>query len=326
MIPSVRAASADEVPVLDLSAPDGEQALATRLREACLSLGFFYVAGHGVPRTLTENIFAASRRYFALPEEDKRQDLIDERFRRGYMPIGVSHKAPWRPDLKESYEVSLDLPPDDPDVIAGRFLHGPNRWPARHPWLQAAVDPYLAAMLELGERLMRLFALSLDLEPEFFVSLAKKPTMHLRLFHYPPQPPQSPDDQFGIPPHSDLGMLTILNQDPIGGLEVRRRDGEWIAAPWIEDTFVVNVGDLFSVWTNDLYVSTPHRVVNRTGRERYSIPTFFSPDFDTSVSCLPTCLREGETPRYAPMRSGAYLEERLRAGHRFDEARRAPAA
>ncbi len=167
----------------------------------------------------------------------------------------------------------------------------------------------------LGRRLLRIFAVSLDLDEAFFTGLARKPTMHMRLFHYPPQPPDSGDDQFGIPPHSDLGMLTILNKDPIGGLELRKRDGEWIGAPYIDGTFVVNIGDLFSMWTNDLYISTPHRVVNRTGRERYSIPIFFSPDFMTPVECLPSCLAPGEAPNHPPIRSGEYLEHRLRRSH-----------
>ena len=320
MIPSVRTASASEIPVIDLAQTATAAELANQIRHACLNTGFFYVAGHGMDRSLYEGVFDVARRYFSLPLEEKMKDVIDTRFRRGYMPIGVSHKAQFQPDLKESYELSLDLPLTDPDVMAGHFLHGPNRWPVAHPWMRATVEPYFNSILDLGQRLLRLFALSLDLPEAFFTDLATKPTMHLRLFHYPPQPADSADNQFGIPPHSDLGMITILNQDPIGGLEVRKRDGEWIAAPYIDGTFVVNVADLFSMWTNDYYVSNAHRVVNRTGRERYSIPTFFSPNFNTLVECLPTCLKPGETPHHPPVRSGAYLEQRLREGHRVEQA------
>jgi isopenicillin N synthase-like dioxygenase len=114
-----------------------------------------------------------------------------------------------------------------------------------------------------------------------------------------------------VRPHSDLGMLTILNQDPIGGLELRKRDGEWVGAPYVPGTLVVNIGDLFKTWTNYLYVSTPHRVINRTGRERYSIPTFFCLDYDTPVSCLPSCLVPGAKPKYPEIRAGEYVESRL---------------
>ena len=106
-------------------------------------------------------------------------------------------------------------------------------------------------------------------------------------------------------------MLTLLAQDPIGGLELRTRDGEWVAAPYIEDTLVVNLGDMVKVWTNDTYVSNPHRVANRTGRERFSIPTFFNLDYAAPVACLPQFRSAEEPPRHAPVLSGDYLVRRF---------------
>jgi isopenicillin N synthase-like dioxygenase len=291
-------------------------ALSAALRQACLNLGFFYVTGHGVPQDLIDGVFAASRRYFSLPDDDKMIDLIDSRFKRGYMPHGLSQMPGYAPDLKESYELALDLPVDDPDVAQGRLLHGPNRWPAAQPWLRDAAEPYFEATMALGRRLLTVFAVSLDLDADYFHQFCAKPMMHMRLFHYPPQPPGDSDLLFGVRPHSDLGMLTILNQDPIGGLELQKRDGEWIAAPYIPGTFVVNIGDLFRVWTNDLYISTPHRVLNRTGRERYSVPTFFCLDYDTEVACLPTCLAPGETAKYPPVKAGDYVASRLSRSYR----------
>lgn len=323
VIEAPRAADRAEVPVLDLSgrdSPGGLQALAAELRQACLNLGFFYVANHGVPQALTDGVFGAAKRYFDLPTEERMADLIDQRFKRGYMPYGLNHSPGYDPDLKESYELALDLPEDDPDAVLGHWLHGPNRWPAQHPWLQAACDPYLDAAVALGKRLLRIFAVSLDLDDTYFLQFCRKPMMHMRLFHYPPQPAASGDLAFGVRPHSDLGMLTILNQDPIGGLELQKRDGEWVAAPFIPGTFVVNIGDLFRMWTNDLYVSTPHRVINRTGRERYSIPTFFCLDYDTPVACLPSCLAPGAAPKYPEVRAGEYVESRLSTSYRDPEA------
>ncbi len=115
-------------------------------------------------------------------------------------------------------------------------------------------------------------------------------------------------------------MFTVLNQDPIGGLEVCTRTGEWLAAPFIDDTFVVNIGDLLKMWTNDLYVSTPHRVVNRTGRERYSVPVFFCPNYATVVECIPSCLEPGASPKYPPIAAGAYVEGRLLKAYRPEAA------
>jgi isopenicillin N synthase-like dioxygenase len=112
-------------------------------------------------------------------------------------------------------------------------------------------------------------------------------------------------------------MITLLTQDPIGGLELRKRDGEWVGAPWIEDSFVINLGDMFKVWTNDVYVSNLHRVVNRKGKERYSIPTFFNLDYDAPVSCLPTCQSADNPPKYKPIKSGDYLVSRFRTVQKY---------
>jgi isopenicillin N synthase-like dioxygenase len=315
-----RAATRDEVPVLDLTGlgtGPTSAALARQLRDACVGTGFFYVANHGVPRAVIDGVFDATRRYFALPLEDRLQDRMDEKFRRGFMPQGINQHPGYAPDLKESYELALDLPLDDPDVAAGLPLHGPNRWPARHPWLRAAAEAYYDATLALGKRLLRVFAASLDLDEEFFLQFCEKPMVQTRLFHYPPQNPADADNAFGVAPHTDYGMITLLTQDPIGGLELRTRAGEWVRAPYIDGTFVVNLGDLFKVWTNDLYVSNPHRVVNRAGKERYSIPTFFNLDYHAPVACLPSCQSADNPPKYQPTTSGEYLVSRFKTVQKY---------
>jgi len=190
-------------------------------------------------------------------------------------------------------------------------LHGPNRWPPHFPSLQVCAEEYFGHLLTLGKRLLRLFALSLGEEEEFFLKWFQKPMVQTRLFHYPPQT-VTPEKAFGAAPHTDYGMLTLLAQDPIGGLELRRRNGEWLAAPYIPGTFVVNIGDLFKVWSNGLFMSNLHRVVNKTGRERYSIPTFFNPDFDTPVACLPQCKAPDNPEKYPPITAGEYLVKRFR--------------
>jgi isopenicillin N synthase-like dioxygenase len=322
MLTTPRPATRDEVPVLDLT-PLNEgksiDALARELRRACETIGFFYVANHGVPRQVVDDVFNATRRYFELPHAKRMELRIDERFRRGFMPQGINQHPGYAPDVKESFEYALDLPMDDADVIAGRLLHGPNRWPADLPWLRPAAEAYFSETMALGKRLLRVFALSLGLEESFFLQYTKKPMVQTRLFHYPPQPPVTDDKTLGVAPHSDYGMITLLTQDPIGGLELKKRDGEWVGAPWIDDTFVINLGDLMKVWTNDVYVSNLHRVVNRTGKERYSIPTFFNLDYDALVSCLPSCQSADHPPKYKPIKSGDYLVSRFRDVQKIDK-------
>lgn len=308
-----RRASPTEMPILDLGdwiAGGPIAPLVEQFRAACTNTGFLYVKNHGIPAEVLDAAFEATRRYFALPLEERMKDKIDERFRRGFMPYGVTQHPGHKPDLKESYELGMDLPLDDPDVQAGLPLHGPNRWPADKPWLKEAATAYFAQALALGKRLLRIFAVALEQEEEFFLQYCRKPMVQQRLFHYPPQ--STPTAlELGAAAHTDYGMLTILAQDPIGGLELRTRSGEWVAAPYIEGTLVVNLGDMVRVWTNDTYVSNLHRVANRTGRERYSIPTFFNLDYHTPVRCLPPFEVPGEPPRHAPIKSGDYLVKRF---------------
>lgn len=308
-----RRASATEMPVLDLGewlAGGPIEPLALQFKAACTNTGFFYIRNHGIPRAVVDGVFEATRRYFDLPEEERLADRIDERFRRGFMPYGVTQHPGHKPDLKESYELGLDLPLTDPDVQAGLPLHGPNLWPADKPWLKDAAETYFAHTVALGKQLLRIFAVALGQSEGFFLQYCSKPMVQSRLFHYPPQ--SSPTAlELGAAAHTDYGMLTILSQDPIGGLELRTRGGEWVAAPYIEDTLVINLGDMVKVWTNDVYVSNPHRVANRTGRERFSIPTFFNLDYHTPVRCLPPFEVAGQPPRHAPIKSGDYLVKRF---------------
>ncbi|KAA2313913.1 isopenicillin N synthase family oxygenase [Pseudooceanicola sediminis] len=314
---NIRAASRDEVPVLDLTplTTGGDiTALAEALDAACRNTGFFYVKNHGVPEFTLNAVFGATRRYFALPQEVRDAHVMDPVFRRGFMPQGVTKHPGFKADLKESYEVGVDLPLDDPDVAAGLPLHGPNQWPEEFPWLREAAETYFNEMRALGERMLRLVALAVGMPEDHFLQFNTKPMVQMRLFHYAQQPEAAEEDgQHGAAPHTDYGLLTLLAQDPIGGLELQTRQGEWVKAPYIDGAFVVNIGDLFQRWTNDRYFSNKHRVVNLTGRERYSIPLFYNLDYHAPVECLPSCLAEGETPKHAPTTCGEYLTGRFKA-------------
>jgi isopenicillin N synthase-like dioxygenase len=311
-----------EVPVLDLSplVAGGDPApLARQLRLACLDTGFFYVADHGVPEALVDAMFETAARYFALPEAQRREHLMDERYRRGYVPFGTTTHAGFRADLKERFDWGLDLSMDDPFVAAGRPLHGPNKWPDDLPWFRQPVEAYGKAVAALGTRLLRLIALSLEMPAHFFDGMFDKPCTTHSMIHYPPQPGQAGTDEreFGASQHTDYGLLTLLSQDPIGGLQIRKRNGDWIEAPYIRGTFVINIADLFKMWTNDVYVSNLHRVVNRTGRERYSFPTFLNADYDAVVNTMASCIGPGNPRKYAPVTSGDYLLGRFREAQNY---------
>ena len=311
---SAKAIDADSIPVIDMGALAGGDraavaAVGQALVDAAQSVGFFYVRNHGVPRALIDRAYALSRRFFALPEEAKQRLRINA-IHRGFLAIGGARMYETaRVDLKESFIWGPELGPDDPDVAAGRPLMGPNQWPAELPELAPALMDYSGAVMACARSLLRGFAVSLGLDADFFGERFAKPLARCSLIYYPPQPPDSGTDQFGVAPHTDYGGLTLLNQDDTGGLQVRTRSGDWVTAVPIPGTFVVNVGDLMARWTNDRFVSTPHRVVNSSGRARYSMALFFDPAFDTVID--PRDLRPERTALYPPVTCGDYIVSRF---------------
>jgi isopenicillin N synthase-like dioxygenase len=304
------------IPVISLAplrhgGGEGLREVAAAIRRAAVEIGFFYIADHGVPATLIEATHDMARRFFALDLTEKRRAEINRRHR-GFLKIGEARMHGARqPDLKESFVFGLDLPEDDADVVAGKALMGPNIWPPALPGMKPALDAYYAALIGCGETLLRAVAVALDKPEGFFLPLFAKPLARASVIYYPPQPPASAEERFGVSPHSDYGCLTLLWQDTTGGLEVLAKDRRWIAAPPLPGTFVINIGDLLARWTNGLFASTGHRVVNRSGRERHSMALFYDPHFDTRIEVLDTCLAPGEAPRYAPTTCGAYILERL---------------
>ncbi|MBI3710597.1 MAG: isopenicillin N synthase family oxygenase [Proteobacteria bacterium] len=320
-----RSLAPDEIPVIDVGplfdgGAAGLRHVAEAIRVAATGSGFFYIANHGVPREVMETAYTVSQRFFALPDEEKLKVAVNARHR-GFIKVGEAKMhSRARPDLKESFIFGLDLPEDDPDVRAGKKLMGPNQWPPALPEMQVALDRYFAAATQCGRNLLRAIAVALELEETFFVPFFRKPLARGALVYYPPQPPQLGAEQFGVAPHSDYGCITLVSQDMNGGLQIRSRAGEWIAATPIADTFVVNIGDLLARWTNDRFVSTPHRVVNTSGRARCSIAMFFDPHYDTPIEVLPSCVKPGEAPLYPPTTCGNYVRARFDAAFAYRKA------
>jgi isopenicillin N synthase-like dioxygenase len=308
------------LPVIDIGglgsdALGDRQVVGASLRNACLDKGFFYIRNHGIPDHLVDAVFAETQRFFALPAAEKAAlDKAHSGANRGYEPLqGQALEAGAPPDLKEGFYVGPEHAVDDPRVRAGKFNHGPNQWPASQPSFRAAMQAYFRAMLVLGERLMRGLALSLDLPENHFATFCTDPMATLRLLHYPPQPANADPNQKGAGAHTDFGGLTLLRQGEIGGLQVwDKASGGWIHADPLPGTFVVNLGDMIARWTNDRYRSTLHRVVNVSGRERYSVPFFYVGNYDHVVECIPTCLAPGERAKYPPTTVEAHLREMYR--------------
>jgi isopenicillin N synthase-like dioxygenase len=315
----------DGIPVVDLEPMwrGSRDEVAAGLRRAYTDVGFAYLVGHRVPAPVVEAAFAQSRRFHELPLEDKLALQVN-RWHRGYLPLAEStivastiQKAT-RPNRSESLMLMHEVAPCDP-ARADDPLAGPNQWPALDGFREN-VAAYEAAVRAVALLLVDLFEQALDLSPGTLQQHFRAPTTFLRLLHYPPQEPDGPADEFGSNPHTDYGFLTLLAQDASGGLQVRSPDGEtWLDVPPLEGAFVLNVGDVGARWSNDLLRSTPHRVVNRTGRDRYSIPYFFDPAASASIAPLPACVVDGQA-RYDELTYGDYLLGKLDANHSYRAA------
>ena len=278
------------LPIIDLSLPDA--LLAQALHTCCSAQGFFYVTGHGVPEEQIERLADLSHRFFALPPSVKQRYAmaLGGRAWVGWFPL-AGELTSGRPDWKEGLYLGTELPDDHPRVRAGVPLHGRNLLPDDSvlPGLRAAIESYVASVTGVGHRLLRGIALSLDLPADYFASrYTADPLILFRIFQYPSRPvPANVDAQFGVGEHTDYGLLTLLWQDSVGGLQVKTGRGDhttWIDAAPLPGSFVCNIGDMLDRMTGGLYKSNPHRVrINTSGRDRLSLPLFFDPDFDSRI-------------------------------------------
>ncbi|XP_008665133.1 probable 2-oxoglutarate-dependent dioxygenase At5g05600 [Zea mays] len=310
------------IPVVDLSplarmppSPGAMNALAAGVGAACRDWGFFLAVGHGVPDATVARAVEAGRAFFALPPERKAAVRRTEQAPLGY--YDAEHTKNVR-DWKEVFDVF----PHEPRSLAGAAddeLVFVNKWPddSELPGFRAALEEYAAAMEELALKLLELIARSLHLRPDrlhgFF---GDDQTTYMRVNRYPPCP--RPDLALGLGRHKDSGALTILLQDDdVGGLEVRRRtDGEWVRVEPVRGSFVVNVGDIVQVWSNDRYESVEHRASVNSEKERFSIPYFFNPAMATLVEPLEEMVSEENPARYASYSWGDFFRTRRRSNFR----------
>jgi isopenicillin N synthase-like dioxygenase len=322
----------NEVPVIDFAPLAGHSqaaidAVAREVDAACREIGFFTVINHPVPAAQIRAAFVQAARFFALPLEakmavymghsayfrgylpmDQRGDVKDPpgRIIPGFQALSVADRVR-KPNLNEAFQIGLDLTANDPDVLAGKPLHGPNLWPADLPGFRDGVLAYFATMRSFAALLASVFARSLGLDQNYFAAFYKKPLIQLRLLHYLPQHRLAAYEGGDSRSHTDAGGFTMLQQDDVGGLEIKTKSGEWIVVPPVENSFVVNIGDSMMMWTNRRFVSTMHRVVNQYGRERFSIGVFANPDYDTVIVPLSTCVSEATPPQFEQMVAGEAL-------------------
>ena len=315
-----------ELPVVDVSglyseSADDRKAVAMELGRAAREVGFLYVTGHRVSRELQQGLIGHTKAFFDLPLDEKMKIYIGKSTNhRGYVPPGEEVMADGKGDTKEALDLGLEVPSDHPVVQAGTPMTGPNQWPALNGF-ETAVKAYYNAVFELGQHLLRGFALALGQEETFLDRYVTCPPSQLRLLHYPYNPDAS--DLPGIGAHTDYECFTLL-LPTAPGLEVMNGAGVWIDDPFVPEAYIVNIGDMMEVWTNGEFVATSHRV-RKVKEERYSFPLFFACDYDTVVEPLPELVAANEIPKYEPIRAGdhllaqtmqsfSYLIEKLKTG------------
>jgi isopenicillin N synthase-like dioxygenase/dienelactone hydrolase len=312
LLPPSRQASFSEIPVISLAAlgrgDAAEAATVEAIRKASEQVGFFYAVEHGVDGAKLHEILAQCRRFFALPKAElEKISTARSPVFSGYLGVGERGANQKRPrDLLEAFNVCTELGPDDPAVQAGTPLHGANQWPEGVPGFKETVLAYYESMHRLGLRLLQAFAMALGLPRDALDMQYTKPVSQLRLLHYPQQD-VAVEEMLGARPHRDTGVFTILLQDDVGGLEVGNASGEWIVAPPRDGSLVVNLGEMMKLLTNDHFASALHRVVNRYGRQRFSVPFFFNPDYDTLLATLPQYIDESRPAQFKPVHVGEHM-------------------
>lgn len=292
------------IPVVDARSA----AFADEFRTACEQIGFVSVVGHSIPIQLFERVRTTLRALFALPPTAKAAGRITPDDYRGFIPLGfftpnrVEANGD-RGDQYEGYKLHWECPPGHP-AAAECDLYGPNRWPAELPELREVIGEYWAACEAAAAPMLAAFAEVLGVSAAEFASWHDAPLTNMTLLHYPAQPPAA--EVTGIHPHKDTNVITLLHPDPVGGLEVRDRDGGWIDVDAPPDAVVVNVGEMLELWSGGRFPATPHRVINRSGEERYSFPYFVVPNHAVTVAPLGPRIDGFDTP---PMPVGALSAE-----------------
>lgn len=302
--------SGAQIPVLDVrdflaDIPGAREELAPVLHRALTEVGFFYLIGHGVPRATIDGVFQEAFRFLGLPLEQKREIKLNDVFV-GYMgdqeQLGRTsefYEGHTKPDRVEAFFMQRDRAPFE--------LPFPNQWPDNLPGFRETLVEFFETLEDLALKLLPLFATALALPSDYFTPFFPKykNVAFQRLSHYPSDPLE--EGQYNSSPHTDGTFLTLLATTDVPGLEIKPKDQDWIRAPSWPGAFLVNSGDVLTRWSNGRVLSTPHRVRNLSGRDRYSTPFFLLPSPDTVLECLPSCHDADNPPQEDPISVEAYL-------------------
>lgn len=311
-----------KIPVIDIAALSTARSeselveLSKRFEEVYTKIGFSYIINHGISPWMVQQIFDQARQFHHSPLPEKMKIQQNEFFR-GYMPFATSILKvstlgeAVKPNQSAAFILGFDVDEYEPDFQARVNLAGPNQWPSENllPDFKRVLLHYRESLTILARNLIRVFSLSLGQDYYALDDYFTQPTTFLRLQHYPPQPDVIPECQYGIAPHTDYGALTLLLQDSIGGLQVKQQDGSWLDVEPLPGAFVLNSGDMMRRLSNDTYISTPHRVINTSGKNRYSIPFFFEPNMHAVLSPVTS---KNESILYPPIEYGSYLMKRIK--------------
>ena len=312
----------DIEPFLNGSASDKARTAAA-LDDACRKFGWLVVAGHGVPRTLIDEMHAVSRGFFARPYWEKMKHKMPADRYRGYTPPGTESLAysldeERPPDLKEAYSMGpVDADYDEYHYgAAGARYFAPNIWPDKPVDMPRVWEAYYREMTRLSADIMRIFAVALDMPEEFFQPKIHEHITNFSAIYYPSQPDAPLPEQLRGGAHTDYGSLTLVHCDTaVGGLQIQTESGDWEDVPWFPDSFSVNLGDLMAEWTNDRWRSTMHRISNpprdKAHLDRLSLIFFHQPNYDAEIECLPSCVSDDNPARYGRTTSGDHITMKL---------------
>jgi isopenicillin N synthase-like dioxygenase len=290
--------------------PAAKKAVAAKIGEACDDIGFFYAVNHNVSVETIDKALAAVDAFFHLPLEEKLK-VESDRNNRGYRKVGDTLHANGKASARDSYDLGFPVTEDDPEVKAGTPLYAPNKWPQNVPGFREALETYYGETYKLGMKILEGFALHFGKPEDFFTRHFTKPVADMVVNHYLGAAGLHISDQ-ASGPHTDHGIVTILWQDGLGGLEVMGKDGEYFPVPPIRGSYVINIGELMKRWTNGRFKATIHRVVHLQDKSRYSMPLFCNPNFRTTVDPRDLGISDADA-KYPPVMSGDFLLGRFKS-------------
>jgi isopenicillin N synthase-like dioxygenase len=309
---------ADEIPIVDIGPvlagePGAVERIAEGVYDACTGMGFMFLVNHGIAPEIVDKTFEASRRFHALPMEEKLKARMN-RHQCGYMPPNVSvhsdtfenHQTALKPQVSEAYKFTFDLASDDPDFGQNRRFRGHNKWPdaASVPGVREAFLGFQTTFEAFARKLLPTLSVALGMEPGFFDPHFERSSSMSRIVHYPPIGDES--QQISLPGHTDLSFLSLIPPATRPGLEILTPAGDWIEQPVVPDGLLFNTGNTLCQWTNDVFKATPHRVRTDLNHDRYSNIFFLYPNVDALMSCVPSCETTENPAKYPPITFGDF--------------------